>query len=181
MFLLAHAGLTLGFAKGLEKVLQCRGRKEYTESIDYRLVFVGSMLPDMIDKPLGGLILGDTLGNGRIYGHTLLFLLFLLIPGLYLWVKQKRSGLSVVAGGSMIHCFLDGMWHYPETFLWPGYGWSFPKGEPGDWLRLWVSLLAEPRYYIPELFGGAILILFLTKLVIHKKLSGFIISGKVKR
>jgi membrane-bound metal-dependent hydrolase YbcI (DUF457 family) len=180
MLLFAHTGLTLGLTEGLGKVLGCRGMKKYTESIDYRLVFLGSMLPDIIDKPLGGLVLRSILGNGRIYCHTLLFLLFLLIPGMYLCFKYRRPELLVVAGGSTIHCILDGMWCFPETFLWPVYGWSFPKGDPENWLRLWANLLTDPRYYIPEIVGGVIIIVFFTKLVIRKNLYGFIVSGKVK-
>ncbi|NPV91328.1 MAG: metal-dependent hydrolase [Firmicutes bacterium] len=180
MLLLAHVGLALGFTKGLEKVLSCRGMNDCTELIDYRLVFGGSMLPDVIDKPLGGLILGSTLGNGRIYCHTLLFQLFLLISGIYLCFKYKRPELFVAAGGSAIHCILDGMWYFPETFLWPVYGWSFPEGDPGNWLRLWVNLLADPKYYIPEILGGAIIIVFFTELVIRKNLYCFLVSGKVK-
>lgn len=178
MLLFAHVGLTLGFAKSLEKVLSCRGMKEYTGLIDYRLVFWGSMLPDIIDKPLGGLILRETLGNGRIYCHTLLFLLFLLIPGIRLCFKYKRPGLLVMAGGCTIHCILDGMWSFPKTFLWPIYGWSFPPGDPGNWLRLWMNLLTSPKYYIPEILGSVIVIVFFTELVIHKNLYCFIVSGK---
>jgi len=180
MLLLAHVGITLGLTKGLEKVLSYRGMKEFTDLIDYRLVFLGSMLPDIIDKPLGGLILRETLGNGRIYSHTLLFLLFLLIPGVFVCFKYKRPGLFVVAGGSTIHCILDGMWYFPETFLWPVYGWSFPKGDPENWLRLWAYLLTYPKYYIPEILGGTIIIIFITELVIRKNLFYFIVSGRAK-
>lgn len=179
MLLLAHVGTALGVTKGLDKILRSRGMKEYTEAIDYRLVFLGSMLPDIIDKPLGGLVFRETLGNGRIYCHTLLFLLFLFIPGLYVCLKYKRMGLFVLAGGSTIHCILDGMWYFPETFLWPVYGWRFPPGDPESWLQLWGSLLTQPNYYIPELLGGVIVIIFFTELVRRKNLYRFIASGRV--
>lgn len=180
MLLLSHLGITLGFAKGLEKVMSCRGMNEFTDLIDYRLVFLGSMLPDIIDKPLGGIVLTETLGNGRIYSHTLLFLLFLLITGTLLCSKYKRPGLFVVAGGSTIHCILDGMWLFPETFLWPVYGWSFPKADPENWLRLWANLLTYPQYYIPELIGGTIIIIFIAELVKSKNLHCFMVNGRVK-
>lgn len=182
MLLLAHVGITLGFTKGLEKVLSCRGMKEITDLIDYRLVFLGSMLPDIIDKPLGGIIFKETIGNGRIYSHTLLFLLFLLIPGIFVCFKYKRPGLFVVAEGSTIHCILDGMWYFPETFLWPVCGWSFPKGDPENWLRLWANLLTYPKYYIPEILGGTIIIIFIWGRYIKPNMTiGALTSGSRQR
>jgi membrane-bound metal-dependent hydrolase YbcI (DUF457 family) len=179
MLFLAHVGITLGLTKCLEKVLTSLGMKEFTDLIDYRLIFLGSMLPDIIDKPLGGLILRKTLGNGRIYCHTLLFLLFLLFSGIFIYFEYKKPGLFVVAGGSTIHCILDGMWYCPKTFLWPLYGWKFPKGDPENWLRLWANLLTYPKYYIPEILGGIIIIIFITELVMHKNLYYFIVNGRV--
>jgi hypothetical protein len=48
---------------------------------DYRFVLVGSMLPDIIDKPLGQLVLRNLMSNGRIFSHTLLFLLLICLAG----------------------------------------------------------------------------------------------------
>ncbi|MEW6425296.1 MAG: metal-dependent hydrolase [Bacillota bacterium] len=93
-------------------------------------MLLGSLLPDIIDKPLGGLVFKATLGNGRIYAHMLIFLLLLVGTGIFFWVKYKRPGVLVLAGGSFFHHILDGMWHFPGTYLWPFYGWSFPKGDP---------------------------------------------------
>lgn len=172
MLLLGHAGITLGLTKGLEKYLSCRGMKNLTGLIDYRLVFLGSLLPDIIDKPLGGLVLRETLGNGRIYSHTLLFLFFLIIAGKFACFKYRRPGLFVLAGGSTIHCILDGMWRSPETFLWPVNGWTFPKGDPENWLRLWADLLTYPDYYLPEILGGTIILIFFTSWL-HERLTLF--------
>jgi len=180
MLLLAHVGITLGITKGLAKILSRRGMKKFTDLIDFRLVCLGSMLPDIIDKPLGGLVLKETLGNGRIYSHTLLFLLFLIISGIFVCFKYKRPGLLAVAEGNAVHCFLDGMWRFPETFLWPVFGWGFPKGDPENWLRLWVNLLTDPWYYVPEILGGAIIMLFIADLVLSKNLYCFIVNGREK-
>ena len=130
MLLLGHTGITLALAKG---IITSRKGKRFSELVDYRLVLIGSMLPDIIDKPLGGLILKDTLGNGRIYAHTLIFLLLLFGIGIFFWVKYKRPEMLVLAGGSFVHHILDGMWRFPGTYLWPFYGWSFPKGDPEGW------------------------------------------------
>jgi len=61
MFVLAHTGITLAAARGMEKLMARRGIRKLPELLDYRLVLVGSMLPDIIDKPLGGLVFREAL------------------------------------------------------------------------------------------------------------------------
>ena len=70
MLLFAHTGITLGTAKIMARAAGWR-EKGLPAQLDYRLVLIGSMLPDLIDKPLGGVI--PPLGNGRIYSHTRCF------------------------------------------------------------------------------------------------------------
>ena len=124
--------------------------------LDYRLVMLGSMLPDLIDKPLGHFILRDTLNNGRIYGHTLAFALALLVFSLVA-LRIGKAGPVVVWLGLMAHLALDGMWQSPDTLLWPLYGWSFPVLE---YSFFWDNLrnLARPENLIPELMGLAVLV-----------------------
>ncbi|MFA5384805.1 MAG: metal-dependent hydrolase [Eubacteriales bacterium] len=180
MLLLAHLGITLAAARGLEKVLVNRGLLKTPELIDYRLVLVGSMLPDIIDKPLGCLILRESLGNGRVYCHTLVFLLFLFGIGIFTWYKLKRPGFLALAGGSFAHFVLDGMWLYPSTFFWPAYGWGFAKDNTEGWLANWIeSLLNNPYVFVPEIIGGLILISFGIKLIYQMKLREFIFTGKL--
>lgn len=123
--------------------------------LDYRLVLIGSMLPDLIDKPLGGVIL--PLGNGRIYSHTLLFLLVMLGLGLIIWFWIGKTWGLVLAGGTALHHILDLMWQDPQTFLWPLFGWGFPMGDSGVWLSMWLTNLLKPQVLIPELIGLLIL------------------------
>ncbi len=52
------------------------------------------MLPDIIDKPLGDLIYG-TPSMGRIYAHTMLFLIILAAAAFY----TKDIRLDSLAGG----------------------------------------------------------------------------------
>jgi len=180
MLILARAGITFAAEKSLEKVMVWWGFKKVAEVVDYRLVLLGSMLPDIIDKPLGGLILKEVLGNGRIYSHTLIFLLFLFMVGMFLWSKYDRPGMLVLAGGSFFHYILDGMWLYPETFFWPVFGWSFPKGDPESWMQLWITnLLADPLVYVPEIIGGIILMYLGVELFRRKKVKCFIKTGEI--
>ncbi len=182
MQLLAHMGITLAAARGLEKVIYSRGINKISDFIDYRLVILGSLLPDIIDKPLGGIIFREALGNSRVYSHTLLFLLLFSGMGMFLWFAYRKSWLLVLAGGVFFHHVLDLMWLWPQTFLWPLYGWGFAKGNPDGWFWQWIkSLFTKPDIFIPELIGVVILALFVFELVHHKKLREFITTGRLTK
>lgn len=182
MLIFGHTGITLAAAWSLEKAILSRRVNNISGLVDYRLVLLGSMLPDIVDKPLGGLLLRETLGNGRIYCHTLLFLLLLSGAGVFLWFARRKSWLLILAGGTFFHHVLDSMWLWPQTFLWPIYGWSFAKGDPAGWFRRWLeSLLTKPHVFIPELIGAAILAYFICVLIVRKNLREFITTGKLIR
>lgn len=157
MLLFAHTGITLGTTKVLARGTGWRGRG-LPAWLDYRLVLIGSMLPDLIDKPLGGVIL--SLGNGRIYAHTLVFLLVLLGAGILIWYWKGHMGGLVLAGGGAFHHLLDKMWQNPDTYFWPLYGWGFPRGDAGTWVARWLAKLADPAVLIPEIIGFLILVVF---------------------
>lgn len=179
MLLFGHLGITLAVTQTFAVLWQ--GKKRFSESIDYRLVLLGSMLPDIIDKPLGGFIFKDTLGSGRTYAHTLIFLLLLGGTGLFFWVKEKRAGILVLAGGSFVHHILDGMWCLPETYLWPFYGWSFPKGNPEGWFWQWMeSLLTDPGVCLPEIIGIVFTLYFFFTLHARKQVGEFVKSGRIE-
>ncbi|RJQ29636.1 MAG: metal-dependent hydrolase [Peptococcaceae bacterium] len=181
MLLFGHLGLTLVFTGVFEKTMVCRGAKKVFERLDYRLVLIGSILPDIIDKPLGGIILKESLGNGRIYAHTLFFLLFLFALSAFFQRKFEQPAFFGLAGGSLAHHVFDGMWFDPETYLWPAYGWGFPKGDPEGWLSHWLeSLLTDPWVYVPEIIGGMALLYFFIDLICRRRVNEFIRNGRVR-
>jgi len=53
--------------------------------IDIRLLLIGSLLPDIIDKPTGQVLFRETFSNGRIFCHTLLFIILVTVIGLLLY------------------------------------------------------------------------------------------------
>ena len=113
MLALAHIGITLGAGVIMRTAYSLTDVKEdqpetghsqhYPQKrlnplavpLDIRLLFIGSLLPDIIDKPLGMIILRDSLANGRIFAHTLLFLVVLTICGTYLWTSRRQLWLSL--------------------------------------------------------------------------------------
>ena len=150
------------------------------EAVDYRLVLVGSMLPDVIDKPLGMYLLRDTFSSGRIFGHTLLFFLILLGIGLYLCHRYRWLGGIVLSLCSGLHLVLDQMWRSPKTLFWPILGLSFGKYDLSNWLPgMWEALMKEPAVYVSEIAGLIILMLFGVELLRNKKVLTFLRSGVV--
>ncbi|WP_052292171.1 metal-dependent hydrolase [Methanosphaerula palustris] len=68
---------------------------------------VGGLLPDLIDTPLSLLILSGSVGSGRIFSHSLLFLLVLVIVGWVLLSRYRTPALLAVAIGVASYQVLD--------------------------------------------------------------------------
>jgi membrane-bound metal-dependent hydrolase YbcI (DUF457 family) len=167
-------------AEGNPKPLAQADKTQGTRSrLDYRLLLLGSMLPDILDKPMGTWLMADVFGNGRIFGHTLLLALILLGIGVYLFARSRRVGIFSLALGCIAHLCLDQMWLQPQTLLWPLLGWSFPKGDVSHWLEgLIRALVSEPGVYIPELIGALGLAIFFTETIRRRKLQDFLRTGQ---
>lgn len=97
-----------------------------SDRIDYRLVALGALLPDLIDKPIGRIIFSDAFNNnGHIYAHTLLFALALIVPGAYLLARVADPRLLAVGVAVLTHLLSDPVTHAPENLFWPLLGWEF--------------------------------------------------------
>ena len=144
MLLFAHLGLTLAGARLM--------RGAYLG-----FVLLGSMLPDIIDKPLGEVLFG-TPAMGRTIAHTLLFLLLLGAVALYL----QDLRLAWLAGGVLAHFLLDFMWNTPVTLLWPLLG-GFPRAadlSTLDYMQVLLKGLGQPMVAVPEMLGLVYLLWF---------------------
>jgi inner membrane protein len=148
--------------------------------VDIRLLLIGSLLPDIIDKPLGLFFFKETLSSGRTIGHTLLFLILLTVAGLYLYFRHSKTWLLILSFGTLMHLILDQMWQNPKTLLWPFFGFAFEREDITDWLpNTLQALLTKPEVYVPELVGGAILIWFIWVVLRRRKLYSFIRYGQI--
>jgi hypothetical protein len=143
MFLLAHLGIGLGLAWLLSWKSNVR--------IDYRLILFGSILPDLIDKPLGVALGLET----RIWAHTFLFLFAILALS---FVAAWRA-LRFIGFGAATHLLLDAIWGQPDVALYPIAGWVFPPApfDPGFWFD---ALLHDPIVQAGEVTGAVILVAF---------------------
>jgi inner membrane protein len=208
MFIFAHAGITLGGAaiisgaaagyqrlhrrnvtisSGRQKTpsipkttfSEIIGLNSLTRFLDVRLLILGSMFPDIIDKPLSFFGFGD----GRSITHTLLVTLIFVLASLYLFLRYRQTWLLAVAFGMCTHLILDSMWVAPETLFWPLFGWIFPSSpyrmsftQIGIW---WHTLITNPAVDISEAVGFLILAGFTSILIYQNQLKSILIKGKV--
>ncbi len=148
--------------------------------IDIRLLLIGSLLPDIVDKPVGQFLFRETFSNGRIFCHTLLFLIPITMAGLYLYRRRSRIWLLVFSFGTFAHLVYDQMWRFPRTLLWPAYGLAFERIDLTGWMpNMLYALLTSPEVYVPELVGAAIIIWFAVELVRKRKVFAFVRYGRV--
>ena len=206
MLFFAHAGITLGAAASLANLARMKSRGNRRQAptspspttssrlghwllsffdplasfADLRVLLVGSLLPDIIDKPLGIFILGDSISNGRIYSHTLIFLIALCAIGSWRYLKSRKTWGLALAFGVAMHLILDGMWTSPGTLLWPLLGQSFSKDDLGDWIPAMVHGLAtRPWVNIPEAVGLAVVAWLAYVVIRRKNVWAFVIRGRV--
>jgi len=183
LLLLGHTGISLGLAWLLTRPKGPDKKRKRVVRADLRLILLGSMLPDLIDKPLGFLCWGLSMGNGRTLAHTLLFFIILLLGGLFCALRKKRPGLLTLALASGAHLIFDKMWQYPVVFFWPAYGLKFPLHDKLDILsqiKKWLyTLQTEPFVFLPEIAGGIILFLLFVRAVRNNELKVFWREGKL--
>ncbi len=86
------------------------------------LAAIGSILPDLIDKPLGHIVLNGTLDYGRIYAHSGLFLIAILAVGVVYNQRKNTWIMMALAAGLVSHLLLDSMWELPVTVFYPLLG-----------------------------------------------------------
>lgn len=122
MLLFGHLGVTLGIFFVLGIFIP-----KLRTIINPGYLAIGAILPDLLDKPIGEVIFASTFSNGRIIGHTLLFSLLLFLAGLYIYERRNDIRVLSLSAGSFLHIFEDQMRSDPQTFLWPLFGWSFPR------------------------------------------------------
>lgn len=100
-------------------------------AIDYRVVVLGALLPDLVDAAFVGArrALGGPSGTP---GHTLAFSVVLL-GAVMVATRGHRAGRRrwlFLPVGSLLHLVFDGMWTRTDIFWWPAFGWSLDGRLP---------------------------------------------------
>lgn len=121
--------------------------------VDLRFLLLGSLLPDLVDMPLGTLLFADRYASGRLWTHSLLAP---TLVGLVVLVATRRGpsrkrGMALVIG-MMFHLLLDGMWTQTSVFLWPFAG-QLPAGPRPYWSTAIQRALDDPWRWLRETAG----------------------------
>lgn len=125
--------------------------------VDYRLVALGALLPDLIDKPIGRLLLRSRFDSGRLFAHTLLVNVAFFCILFFMRGRLKRKAVLVPIG-ALLHLAEDAMWSSPRTFWWPLLGTDFPSDPvPGGALS-WLNPLNSTEAMIQEPIGALLLV-----------------------
>ena len=191
MFVFGHLGVTLGVVFLALRLLKLRTKLEikFNRRL-YLFVFTGSLLPDLIDKPVGEILLAGSISNGRIFAHTLLFNFLLLLFCLWLYKRsgsregregsregrglggnKKGFGFLLFSFASFLHLCEDRMWLTPETLFFPVFGFEFPQGAvEAHWWDFFLGCFfgtysplrgAELSYvFVSEMVGFSVLLAF---------------------
>jgi len=122
--------------------------------VDIRFLVIGAVLADLIDLPIGTVIMGDRYSTGELWSHSL------AVPTLYMAIvllvtrrgRQRRAWMALGVGW-LFHLLLDGMWVDRGVFLWPFFGWQIPPGEAPYWPLAWERALSDPWRWIKEAMG----------------------------
>jgi inner membrane protein len=130
-------------------------------AMDLRWLMFGALLPDLVDKPIGSILFHDVFGAHRLFGHTLLFPVALLVAAMLATRRgtpARKASMAVVIG-VFAHLLLDAVWLSPDGFLWPLFGTTFPTMPGSEFSTLVRSMVTNPLVWAGEALGGAYLAL----------------------
>jgi membrane-bound metal-dependent hydrolase YbcI (DUF457 family) len=114
IFILGHIGITLAFFFFANIAIPSIGRH-----LDYRFIALGALLPDLIDKPIGRILFADSVTNGRLVAHTLVFVIVMFFVSYALYRQRRDSRVIQIVGACSLHLVEDRIWASPVTLLWP--------------------------------------------------------------
>jgi len=131
---------------------------------DTRLIWacaLGSILPDLIDKPVWLLLFPDVFGYGRIFGHALVCAGLVLFIGVLVYTRYPRAGLILLAvvAGVGTHQVLDAVWLQPSTWYWPALGPFEGHSRPGFFIDYFWRTVGNPTEWLAGIAIAAFLVI----------------------
>jgi hypothetical protein len=116
---------------------------------------LGAILPDLVDKPVGYVLLPAVIGYGRFLLHSLPVALLIIAAGIALWWRRRSVPILATGAGVLFHQFLDTMWRQPAGWLDPLLG---PVTEHRPIPPDYFILLLRQNFEDPwEIFLGCVL------------------------
>jgi hypothetical protein len=162
---------------GVSTLLQKRPSR-----LDYRLLALAAMLPDLIDKPLAMLVFTQA-HTSQLVAHSLLFHVAVLVLALLFWRKQIPCVLAFNG-----HLLADRMWRHTESFWWPLFGrqtfWEFKvMNSPQAMASVyWDIITRYPEVWVVELLALVFLARFAARYQLYRwpPLKKLLFTGKLR-
>lgn len=172
-----HVAVTWGVARVIQK------NNSGLTHLDYRLLALCGLLPDIIDKPLAILIFTSA-ESSQLVAHSLLFHAAFLLGALLFW---RRAVPYVLAFNT--HLVLDRMWHHTESFWWPLFGWNVfwqykPMNSPEAMFNIYIDIITRyPQVWVFEIVAIIVLIGFgyRHRLYWWSALKRFLLTGRIEQ
>ena len=148
-------------------------------AIDYRLILIGALIPDVIDKPLVFLVNPHFVNSSlRSIGHSLVGVAVMLS---LVWVVTRgwqRMPILSFGAALLVHLLFDRIWEMPEVLEWPVRGLVLPMQDIpfSHWYRVHFSQLPTT---LPDLIGIALLFLFAGQMIRNRSVIRFFKTGQV--
>ena len=171
-----HVALTWGIAQLAQQ------NNHRLAALDYRLLALCALAPDLIDKPLAVWVFTEA-HTSQLVAHSLLLHGLLLVATL-LW---RPSALPYVLAFNS-HLLADRMWNHTESFWWPLFGWEVfwqfkPMNTPEAMLSVyWDIVTRYPQVWVVELMA-VLYFLWLAyhhRLYLWPRLKPFLIYGQLR-
>lgn len=122
--------------------------------VDVRFLFLGAILPDLIDLPIGTVFLAGRYSTGELWGHSLLAASSYMGAVLLVTRRGRRRRAFMAVGVAwLFHLLLDGMWTDPEVFFWPFFGVDLPAGPAPYWSLAWDRAMGDPWRWLLDAAG----------------------------
>jgi LexA-binding, inner membrane-associated putative hydrolase len=141
----------------------------FAGTIDYRLVALGSLLPDMVDRAIRAASGRTWSRDQHLLGHTLLLNAPVVVAGISLARRRQDARLLVVGAAAMTHLLVDPVIRSPRTLLWPLLGRDFPESRG----------LNRPLTMLTQIGAAAAVLATLFTLQRRGRLSDFIARGSL--
>lgn len=150
--------------------------------VDVRFLFLGVLIPDLIDLPIGTMLFADRYSTGQLWAHSLTVASFYMALVLLLTRRGRRRRAFMAVGVAwLFHLLLDGMWANPEVFFWPFFGFEFASGSAPFWPLAWQRALADPWRWALEVVGILYLVWMWFAVGLNKpeRRSGLLKTGRI--
>jgi inner membrane protein len=150
----------------------------FANEIDYRLILVGALIPDLIDKPLIFAVNPHFVNSSlRSVGHSVVgaVAMFAIV-----WVITKgwqRASTLSFGFALAAHLVVDRMWEMPEVLLWPTLGYVLPE-QNIPFSHWWRNHFERPPTTLIDLVGIALLVLVVGRVTVSRSTIRFLKTGQ---